>query len=463
MSKYISSFDTLAGYNESVRPEDNSSVSEIAGTRVIFDGINTIVSTPDYADAVVYDSNNNVRFVKKGTINLAQLTASGYTPVGVVAKRYENGDVLIVHKENTSKQWAPVFRWEITGSALTDNTSHTGELKFGSVASASFTWQTSTIEDFASALNTFVASNHPSNVGYSCYVDSLEGNKVILQQDDYASHIAVSLAGTTVSAFVGTEIPANSNARKINGKGSEGGVMNLERAKVYFRSDLAAGTYNPTTSAAASSSNYPICLPGYLGTSANVTGDPCAFLRDIYGEGEEGWINYLKNYQTVKMPSFQDVLGGHATNSAGTMFDLGDGFELSYALAGKTYRNTSNERVAMYPAVEYAIAKGYNNVKGLEKGKWFLPSLAQLYDIISPVTYPVPNASRTLADDLNRTLVAIGGNAVSNGSYAWSASRYNTSGAWSFSGNYGNANGYNFYGSVVALGCLLYRPETQAA
>ena len=55
------------------------------------------------------------------------------------------------------------------------------------------------------------------------------------------------------------------------------------------------------------------------------------------------------------------------------------------------------------------------------------------------------------ADPINRALNAIGGSAISNGSYIWSASRFGAGNAWFSSGGNGCLVSYGMYYSSLAL------------
>ena len=404
-------------------------------------GVNVEVQSPEDGDLVFYDGIKRVHFVAFET---HQSTPADWTWIGVVAHR-EGNRVYILHKTAANKKWAEVFQWAVTGDAMTDGVSHTATIMISADEFAGFTWQTSNVDDFAAALNTFLEANHPTDQPYSCYVDT--DGTVIVQQDNYTTYKAVTITGLTCTAHVGTEISMNSNAYKINKAESEGGIVNWGRAMAYFRNDNSSTTYNPSSEASLTPI-YPICLPGYLGES-QYQSDHCSNLRAKYGQGEEGWLKFMEDMR-VKYPAAKGILEPQ----------FRDGKANTYKLAGVTYLHTDGTRHQKYPAAEYCAACGYSGVKGLEPGDWFLPSADDLLKIWPKITYSVPNSAAAAADRINRALQKMGGSQLSNGVNAWTSSRYSTNSAWRFRGNYGILSSNNFYYSNLAAPLALFELGT---
>lgn len=404
-------------------------------------GVNVEVQSPEDGDLVFYDSSKKVHFI---ALETHQSTPADWTWIGVVAHR-EGNRVYILHKTTANKKWAEVFQWAVTGGAMTDGASHTATIMISADEFAGFTWQTSNVDDFAAALNTFLKANHPTDQTYSCYVDT--DGTVIVQQDNYTTYKAVTITGLTCTAHVGTEIGANGNAYKINKVGSEGGIVNWGRAMAYFRNDNGYATYNPSSEASLTPT-YPICLPGYLGES-QYQSDHCSNLRAKYGQGEEGWLKFMEDMR-IKYPAAKGILEPQ----------FRDGKANTYKLAGVTYLHTDGTRHQKYPAAEYCAACGYSGVKGLEPGDWFLPSADDMLKIWPKLTYTAPNSAAAAADRINRALQKMGGSQLNNGAVAWTSSRYGTNGAWFFSGYLGSLFGNNFYSSNLAAPLALFELGT---
>ena len=103
-------------------------------------------------------------------------------------------------------------------------------------------------------------------------------------------------------------------------------------------------------------------------------------------------------------------------------------------MQAKRYTSQAKSNEPLCPAAYYC----YNqpSVVTLPKGKWYMPTTKEVYDILDGVTYGTVNNRN--ADVLNATLNKLGASAISNGSYVWSCLRYNSINAW-------RANGYGFF------------------
>lgn len=405
-----------------------------------------ITTSPNKGDIVCYDADKKVRFVRYD--NSFDGIPTGLTAMGVVSSRQGN-EVLIVHKTNNSTQkWAEVFLWRLTGFTL-DGASHTMTLTTQSVT-ATITYSATTLEQVASQIDAVVRPMTFGTHKYTCYV---RDGEVILQHDTYTAYSAVTATGVTITAWVGSEMTANSYMERFNGgRSGEGSVFNLNRALLYFRNDNSSTTYNPNTDVTSLNRAYPICLPAYLGTS-QYQSDHCAYLRSYYGEGVEGWLRFMKA-QMVVNPSMTGVFNP----------DYRDGHRNTYRLAGQKFVKPDGTEAVLYPAFDYAASQGFAGVEGFEQGDWYLPSTYELANIIKDVTYPAiykdgaqVNVARTDADIVNRALNAIGGTAISNGSYPWSSCRCNSYFAWFFYGSYGFGGSNHYFGRYVAIPCVLYK------
>src|SRR5574344_564765 len=441
--KYINEYNSAEEYAADVRPSGGSSVSSIPNGRV-YDGVNVYVETPGVGDAVVIDADNQIKFLKTGTINTS-LLPSTHTTVGVVGYRFGN-QVLVINKTNTSKKWADVYRWTVSGwSGYTSAVSVTLKADNGTVLISGVSFTPSGTTDaatFVSEFNTFLSTNSVATTYYKMYVETVNGVATpVLVLETYNNYqFSATLSGLTLTPYNGTEYTAGPSLIRNNMlAGSEGAIMNLDRAIAYFTEDLSASVFNPS-STVTGDTTYPVCLPGYLGTSANVS-DKCAWLRNKYGEGYDGWIKYLK----ASSARFLTEYNGTSWLSGKT---------LTYAHVGKTYENASGVATPAYPAFEYCAAVGYN-ASGLEQGNWFLPSLYEMVPVWAQIKYGT-NGSR-FSDPINAGLAALGGSATSNGSNVWSSVRVSAVVAWGFFGNNGIVGGNLFYGGSLAVPCSLLK------
>src|SRR5574344_101269 len=432
--KYINKYGSAEEYAADIRPGSGSSVSSIPNGQ-IYDGVNVYVKTPEIGDVVVVDADSTVKFLKSGTVNSSLLPTS-YTTVGVVGYRFGN-QVLIVNKNNTSKKWADVYRWQVSGwSGYTSAVSVTLKDDSGTVRVNGVSFTPSGPTDAATIvddINRFLARNGVATSYYRMYVETINNVATpVLVLETYTNNsFSATLSGLSLTPYNGTESDVGPSLIRNNMlAGDAGAIMNLDRAIAYFTGDLAAGTYNPS-SRVNGDTTYPVCLPGYLGTSGKVSDDNCAWLRNKYGEGYAGWINYLKNSSARFVTEYN-----------GTSWL--EGKKLTYANVKKTYKNASGVDTLAYPAFEYCAAVGYD-APGLEKGNWFVPSLYEMVPVWRHLKYgDGTNGSRS-SDPINAGLAAIGGSSISNGASAWSSVRINTGLAWLFYGRSGFVGYFDFF------------------
>lgn len=437
MIKY---YDTEAAYAADAKSPFESQVSLIgASNDVKFDGRNVIVGAKSAktGSIVVLDGNSALHFVAMDTFSSTSFM-SNYTIVGVVAVGVDHpdfrGKLVILHKNNTGKQWSAIYSYRLTGYTL-DSTERTGIL---SVREASDSWAANhdytitynagSVEALAEQLNIFFKANAPfTTQNWRAEVnDGAIDLKFIYTNRQQASY-NTGKTGFTLEANLLPDIKASSDMYRMNGQRSgEGTITNWDRAIAYFRNDNSSTTYNPASDVTSPKMSYPICLPGYLGTS-QYQSDHCAALRAIYGEGEEGWLKFMASFLPVRPTSYGPV---------GNKEYYGDSFKNTYLMAGKKFTKQDDSEIVAFPAADYCASVVYNH-ELLKKGKWALPDIDTIFSIMKTIKYGT-DPSRN-ADPINRALNAIGGNAVSNGSVVWSASRCNAYYAWCCGGSYGCA------------------------
>ena len=448
MIKY---YDTEAAYAADAKSPFESQVSLIgASNDVKFDGCNVIVGAKSAktGSIVVLDGNSALHFVAVDTFSSTSFM-SNYTIVGVVAVGVDHpdfrGKLVILHKNNTSKQWSAIYSFKLTGYTL-DGTERTGTLtvrdssNWGTGVDYVITYNASTVEDFVSQLNTYFKANAPFTT-QNWRADADENDVVTLSflYQDYRQASNSAKSGFALEANLLPDIKASSDMYRMNGQRSgEGTITNWDRAIAYFRNDNSSTTYNPASDVTSPKMSYPICLPGYLGTS-QYQDDHCATLRAIYGEGEEGWLKFMASFLPVRPTSYGPV---------GNKEYYGDSFKNTYLMAGKKFTKQDDSEIVAFPAADYCASVVYNH-ELLKKGKWALPDMDTLFSIMKTIKYGT-DPSRD-ADPVNRALNAIGGNAVSNGSNVWSASRCGANGAWCSGGNFGYAYNYSLYSTCSAL------------
>ena len=407
---------------------------------------NIFTKIPKRGDIVVKDlTTKTPQYIVQETFVKADLNTNVYEIVGVVY--WTNGkEVGVVYKENASNAYCNRGWWYLTGYTL-DGTSRTGIISIRVAADSyaanvdkTIAYTASDIEGMVAELNkAFLAD--AQFVEQDWYADVVDG-KVRVHCDVKAYQQFSSNTGKG-GFSLGTCMPEITYKadmrRKHGGKGGEGAISSWHRALAYFRNDTTTTNYNPNADVTSIKRSYPICLPGYLGTSKNQS-DHCAFLRSVYGEGEEGWIRFMRSCLPV-VPTDYGNMGMH------------NGKERTQTLA--SFEFTSNKVAVPTPMCKAASYCAGKQSQTVEKGEFWLPTMEELSRIIKDVEYGT-NSSRN-ADVLNKGLNLIGGNAVSNGSNWWSCLRCYTNGAWCSIGNGGFFNGNNMYNSYGCVPVSLYK------
>ena len=360
--------------------------------------------------------------------------------IGVVAGIIGN-EALIVHPDcGASAKWTNRLWWYCTGYTL-DGESHTitFSLRFASNSWASnitktVTYAASSLSALISTLNTAFAAD-ADFTAQEWYADEYDGKLRLTCECINWNQISYNSAsgGLAIGGCM-PEIASHADMRrKHGGNGSEGAISSMTRALIYYRGDNGASSAylgGRTTEQTSIKQTYPINLPTWLGTSTQNPGDFCAPLRAIYGEGEEGWLRFMKSCLPVTPTDYGDM-GIH------------DGKSICKPLAQITGRKISSADSVQLMA---AFAKPYNLMGNtFSKGDFWLPTTEEISVILS--------GSNDSADPLNLGLSAIGGSTILNSAYLWSCLRCGSDGAWIANGYRGffSYNGFHYSYKVVPV------------
>ena len=454
MIKY---YDTLAAYEADVKSAFESQVSLIGADNTIkFDGRNVVVDIRHAltGSIAVLDGNNAMHFISVDTFSSASFM-SNFTVIGIVWCGVDwptfRGRIVIMHKEWLSLPMVKIFQWRLTGYTL-DGTDRTGTL---SVCEASDSWEanhdytvTYNATDAASLvsqLNAFFRANEPFVTQQWKAVLTEEG-EIDLQLINWDAWLVSNNKGAngfTLTINLLPEWQYTSAMLRMNGRRSGvGTIANMPRSLDYFRKDNSSTTYNPSKDITSVKVTYPICLPGYLGTS-QYQSDHCAFLRSVYGEGEQGWLKFMESFLPVR-PTEYGAIGDKAK--------YGDARTNTYMLASKTYTDLDGNLQPLSPACAYIAGVGYDHELAA-KGQWVMADADLIFDIMDGIEYPL-NPDRN-SDVRNRALLAIGAKAFGNDSFVRSCSRIYSYGGWVYNGIYSYANYSSLYFSSEAAPLLL--------
>lgn len=439
MIKY---YDTEEAYKaDTGKGADESQVSLIkAGNVCRYDGRNVVVGLRSArTGSVAYlDGSRALHFAAPGTFRAEGLPEGGEV-IGVVAIGVDHqdfrGEVAVMSKTFAA---APMLeRWFVRLSGYTlDGTDRTGTLR---VWEASDNWAAThdyavgynadSAEALASQLNTYFKANEPFTAQDWVAEADGDGNVTLHYScTNTKQYLNTAKDGFALANATAPEWADTAKMLRRNGKRSgEGTITNWPRTLKFFRVDNASIAYNPASDVTTTKISYPICLPGYLGTS-KYQSDHCSYLRGVYGEGEEGWLKFMESFLPVR-PSEYGIFDASRYGAAKRN---------TYYLAGIKYTGQDGVEKYASPAARLAADLGYDH-ELLKQGEWVLPDIDRVFAIVGQLKYPTTNDCD--ADPVNAALEAIGVSALENSSNVWSCSRLSRGNVWVTYGNNGHAGG----------------------
>lgn len=406
-------------------------------------------SLPERGDVALGElKTKKVLFLKEDSFNgIADIDLTKYEVLGVVFKR-DGNEVKFVYTENALKTWCERYAFKLTGYTL-DGTERTGVLTvrtandWATGVDYTITYQATTMTELVTQLNSYFSANTPFTT-QDWVAEVVDDTYVNLHfaLTDYRQASNTAKSGFALTANCLPEIPSLANMlRKSGTVGGAGAISSMTKALVYFRNDINSASYNPTSNVTSVKTIYPICLPGYLGTSQYSGGaDRCALLREVYGEGEKGWLKFMESCLPV-YPTDWGNMGWGADEAA----------RLTRIMAEKRYTSQLKTNEPMCKAAYYA--DGITR-QSLPAHSYRLPSTQEISELLDGVQYNVVNNRN--ADVLNKVLNKLGGSFVSCSSYFWSAFRYGANFAWYAYGSYGYFYYSGMYGSCVSAPVSLY-------
>lgn len=411
---------------------------------------NVFVRVPKIGDAVIgHKTTKKIGFISLDTFDLASLNTEVYEIEGVVYKTYGKWvKVCAAEQAEVSAKWMTRCVWNVTGATL-DGESHEATITYRTVddswaanKTVTFTYSATTLEEVAEQFNTFVLTIE--NFVTQDWGAEVKDGKLLFdciyaawQQFNYTA-ISGGLTAKNTSWYVMPEIGYNENTLKRNGYyGTLAFVGCYNRYIDHYSGDINDANYNPA-SVVAKDYGCPVCLPAYLGTSALRGQDNCAALRELYGEGEEGWHNYIKSC----LPVYPTDRGSH-----GMCKD-----NIAYTKLLASFRDRKGE--PMNPAAYHCATYG---TICLPAGSWGLPSAQDCSELNEVLLYGTTGASRS-SDPVNAMLKKMGRRPVPAWSSRWSSERRSAHYALYFNGN-GSAGSINGCSSSRALPSSLFEIE----
>lgn len=449
-------FDTEADYLAAIQ-DIESQVSLIGeNNECRFDGRNVVVglNSATTGSIAVLDGLHVLRFIAPQTFS-SKSFMSNYEIVGPVVIGVDHpdfrGEVAIANREFSGMPILVRYRFKLSGYTL-DGTEHTGVLSIRSASNNwaanqdyTITYKADNIVALVSQLNAYFKANEPF-IAQDWVAIADESGDVFLdfkytnwQQSSYDT----AKSGFSVSANNAPKWNKTTRMFRMNGRRDGGGtITNMPRALADFREDKSATSYNPAEDVKTVKLAYPICLPGYLGKSKYQT-DHCAYLRSVYGEGEEGWLKFMKSFLPV-LPSEYGIFDDDT---------YGSEKENTYYLASLKYVGQDGVERYSSPAAR-VVAEVHYDHELLKRGEWVIGSMSRIFSIVGQLRYSTTNDRN--ADKVNAALKAIGAPALSNASSIWSCSRYSEDSVWIVT-SHGFAYGDSLYYLIISIPLVLLK------
>lgn len=460
MIKY---YENEAAYEAAVKSAFESQVSLIgASNECKYDGRNVVVglNSATTGSIAVLDGLHALRFIAPQTFS-SKSFMSNYEIIGFVAIGVDHpdfrGEVAIASREFSGAPMMVRYRFKLSGYTL-DGAEHTGVLSIRSATDSwaanqdyTITYKADNIVAFVSQLNAYFRANEPFIA--QDWVAIADENGDVLLDFKYTNwqQAAYNTAKSGFSVSSNNAPKWNKTARmfRMNGRrDGEGTITNMPRALEYFRKDNSSTAYNPATDVKTIKLAYPICLPGYLGKS-KYQSDHCAYLRGVYGEGEEGWLKFMKSFLPV-LPSEYGIFNDDT---------YGSEKENTYYLASLKYVGQDGVERYTSPAARMAAELGYDH-ELLKRGEWVIGKISRIFSIVGQLRYPTVN-DRT-ADKINAALKAIGAPSLGTTSNVWSCSRYAEYSGWFAYGNVGFAGNDGLCSSNLSVPLVLLKVTAES-
>lgn len=403
---------------------------------------NVFVKIPERGDACVGRlSDKKLFYIKADTLVTSELDKSEWEVQGVVSHR-EGKKVTIVGLGNSGSIAFCDRVWYYLSGYTLDGAEHAIVLAIPTKANwdknveKTITYTANTVEEFISALNAAFEAD-ADFTDQDWYADLTADGRVRVHYvfATWQNYNFTAKSGITKTNSM-PEFKQCTRLRRKSGQATQvGGICSWHRSLAYYRNDNGALPEQGGRTAEQTSIKqaWPINLPTWLGTSTKNPGDFCKPLRGVYGEGEEGWLRFMCSCVSITDTDY------------GIM--MYDGREMSKLLSSFTYTSRKvAEPKYMCPASGWCTSF---STSCLQVGLWHLPAPKELVELVRDITQGTGTP-----DVLNRTIVAAGGKAISNGSSQWACARYYPSDAWNCNGTYGCLSATTMYSTRLVASPL---------
>lgn len=376
--------------------------------------------------------------------NMFEVDGETYEKIGS-AVPYEGDKVLCLWREMATKPFCERYMFRLTGYVL-DGAEHTSTLSireasngWGTAVDYDITYAATTVADFVAQLNAYFAATEVFSAAVQDWWAEVDDEGVVVNCK-FINSPQGSNAGENSFSLVSDPIPnvkALNDMQRRNGScAGENAICNFLHAVKCFSADDASTLYNPTSTITSVKQLRPICLPAYLGTSA-YRNDMCAYLREVYGEGEQGWLKFMASVEPVLDTDFG-------------AFGQRSGKKVTDNLAAVVY-GTSNGSVSPFKAAKFCHDIVSDTV---DEGEFWHPSIKEVASVMRHIRYNRSNNST--ADSINH--------ARQNAGWPLISSNYNISSSTRFYISFnvwGMGSNGTFIGDYLPMNSKFVLPVTQ--
>ena len=458
----------------------SSILHTVETNNITVNGVNVIVDKPKRGDVmcithykeggILLDaSKQKVVWIDGLSINPKQLSQE-YEPVGICLV-VKGNKAIVRYREERSFRWSAGERWELPDQPLMnilDGAAHTLRITLNEGSSyilALTSADTTSRKAFVNKLNKFFLEKDKTN--YSAELVALNTDLPALDTTDnkneghYRNRVIVNARFTTTAWNPMKIIEIGDPTRAIGKHIKEvnwyylnnGFTVNYIggccRAKYYDyiqeNQKSPTGPMTSINSAPDTSAPWPLnAMPAKkidFDSSTN-----CHFLRDNFANYDE----YLESWM-VKCPC----------GAGGTITEFPCGKENTYKLANCTFLdNAIGLQSPLYPAAHWAASISLNAPK-LGKGNWWLPSSAEITEIMHDITYDT-SFWEANPDIINRVLAKLtsisnsGWSMLSASTHRWTSSKCEKTGVYYCSGFHGPLSNNAFYHVLAVAPITLY-------
>ena len=463
---------------------NQSSILHTAETNnITVNGVNVIVDKPKRGDVmcithykeggILLDADKQkVVWIDGLSINPKQLSQE-YEPVGICLV-VKGNKAIVRYREERSFRWSAGERWELPDTPLMkilDGTAHTLRITLNEGSSYLLdltSADTTSRKAFVDKLNAWFLANDKN---YSAELVELNtdlparnttDNK---NEDGYCNRVIVNarftktawnpinierISGSTSTRAIGKHIK-EVNWYYLNNGFTVNYIGGCCRAKYYdyIQENQKAPTKPMTSINSAPDTSAPWPLNAMPAKKIDFDSDSnCQLLRRNFANYDE----YLESWM-VKRPC----------GAGGTITEFPCGKENTYKLANCTFLDnskTTSWHSPLYPAAHWAASISLNAPK-LGKGNWWLPSSAEMTEIMRDITYDT-SCWEANPDIINRVLAKLtsisnsGWSMLSASTHRWTSSKCERTGVYYCSGFHGPLSNNAFYHTLAVAPITLY-------